>query len=231
MKQFILMFSFLFLTVTTFAQSKVVTGKVTDENGAPVSNVTVFVRNTNMGTTTKADGTFSITLTQAAKQISFSAVEYKTANFAVPSNNVLNVTLAAQENNLTDVVVVAYGTTKKSNFTGSAATITAKEFQNRPLTNVANALIGAAPGIATTSSNGQPGSSPAIRIRGFGSISASNDPLYIVDGVPFTSSINNLNMDDVESLSILKDAATTSLYGSRAANGVVMITTDRKSVV
>lgn len=227
MKQLIVMFSFLLFTVSVFAQTKVVTGKVTDENGAPVTNVTVFVKNTSMGTTTKADGTYSITLTQAAKQISFSAVEYKSVNLAVPANNVLNVKLAVLENNLTDVVVVAYGTTKKSNFTGSAATVTAKEFQDRPLTNVANALIGAAPGIATTSSNGQPGSSPAIRIRGFGSISASSDPLYIVDGVPFTSSISNINMDDVESLSILKDAATTSLYGSRAANGVVMITTKK----
>ncbi len=230
MKQLIAMFSFLFLSVMSFAQTKVVTGKVTDENGAPVSNVSVFVRNTNMGTTTKADGTYSITLTQAAKQISFSAVEYNTASLAVPANGVLNVKLTALDNKLSDVVVVAYGTTKKSNFTGSAATITAKEFQDRPLTSVANALIGAAPGIATTSSNGQPGSSPAIRIRGFGSISASNDPLYIVDGVPFTSSISNINMDDVESLSVLKDAATTSLYGSRAANGVVMITTKKGKV-
>ncbi len=230
MKQLIAMFSFLFFTVTAFAQTKVVTGKVTDENGAPVSNVSVFVRNTNMGTTTKADGTYSITLTQAAKQISFSAVEFNTASLAVPANGVLNVKLTALDNKLSDVVVVAYGTTKKSNFTGSAATITAKEFQDRPLTSVANALIGAAPGIATTSSNGQPGSSPAIRIRGFGSISASNDPLYIVDGVPYTSSISNINMDDVESLSVLKDAATTSLYGSRAANGVVMITTKKGKV-
>jgi TonB-linked SusC/RagA family outer membrane protein len=230
MKQLIAMFSFLFLSVMSFAQTKVVTGKVTDENGAPVSNVSVFVRNTNMGTTTKADGTYSITLTQAAKQISFSAVEYNTASLAVPANGVLNVKLTALDNKLSDVVVVAYGTTKKSNFTGSAATITAKEFQDRPLTSVANALIGAAPGIATTSSNGQPGSSPALRIRGFGSISASNDPLYIVDGVPYTSSISNINMDDVESLSVLKDAATTSLYGSRAANGVVMITTKKGKV-
>jgi hypothetical protein len=184
MKQLFVMFSFLCFTVSAFAQTKVVTGKVTDENGAPVSNVSVFVKNTNTGTTTKADGTYSITLSQAVKQISFSAVEYNSANLTIPANNVLNVKLTASDNNLSDVVVVAYGTTKKSNFTGSAATITAKEFQDRPLTNVANALIGAAPGIATTSSNGQPGSSPAIRIRGFGSISASNDPLYIVDGVP-----------------------------------------------
>jgi TonB-linked SusC/RagA family outer membrane protein len=230
MKQSIVMFSFLFFTASAFAQTKVVTGKVTDENGVPVSNVSVYVKSTKTGTTTKADGTYSINLTQPAKDISFSAVEYNTVNLTIPANGVLNVKLTLLDNKLNDVVVVAYGTTKKSNFTGSAATITAKEFQDRPLTNVANALIGAAPGIATTSSNGQPGSSPAIRIRGFGSISASSDPLYIVDGVPFTSSINNINMDDVESLSILKDAATTSLYGSRAANGVVMITTKKGKV-
>lgn len=230
MKQSIVMFSFLFFTLSAFAQTKVVTGKVTDENGTPVPNVSVFVKSTKTGTTTKADGTYSINVTQPAKDISFSAVEYNTVNLAIPANGVLNVKLTLTDNKLNDVVVVAYGTTKKSNFTGSAATITSKEFQDRPLTNVANALIGAAPGIATTSSTGQPGSSPAIRIRGFGSISASSDPLYIVDGVPFTSNINNINMDDVESLSILKDAATTSLYGSRAANGVVMITTKKGKV-
>ena len=227
MKHLIVMSSFLFFTVIAFAQTKVVTGKVTDENGAPVSNVSVFVKNTKMGTTTKADGTYSINLTEPAKEISFSVVDFNSANLAVPANGILNVKLTLSDNKLNDVVVVAYGTTKKSNFTGSAATISAKEFQDRPLTSVANALIGAAPGIATTSSNGQPGSSPAIRIRGFGSISASSDPLYIVDGVPYTSSISNINMDDVESLSVLKDAATTSLYGSRAANGVVMITTKK----
>lgn len=226
-KQLIFMFSFLLFAVVSFAQTKVITGKVTDENGVPVSNVSVFVKNTNMGTTTKADGTYSITLTQAAKTLSFSAVEFTTLNATIPANGVLNVKLSPADNKLTDVVVVAYGTTKKTNFTGSAATVTAKEFQDRPLTSVANALIGAAPGIATTSANGQPGSSPAIRIRGFGSISASNDPLYVVDGVPYTSSISNINMDDVETLSVLKDAATTSLYGSRAANGVVMITTKK----
>ena len=226
-KQLIFMFSFLLFTVVSFAQTKVVTGKVTDENGVPVSNVSVFVKNTNMGTTTKADGTYSISLTQAAKTLSFSAVEFTSLNATIPANGVLNVKLSPADNKLTDVVVVAYGTTKKTNFTGSAATVTAKEFQDRPLTSVANALIGAAPGIATTTPNGQPGSSPAIRIRGFGSISASNDPLYVVDGVPYTSSIANINMDDVESLSVLKDAATTSLYGSRAANGVVMITTKK----
>lgn len=221
------MFSFLLFSVVSFAQTRVITGKVTDENGVPVSNVSVFVRNTNMGTTTKADGTYSISLTQAAKTLSFSAVEFTALNATIPANGVLNVKLSPADNKLTDVVVVAYGTTKKTNFTGSAATVTAKEFQDRPLTSVANALIGAAPGIATTSANGQPGSSPAIRIRGFGSISASSDPLYVVDGVPYTSSIANINMDDVESLSVLKDAATTSLYGSRAANGVVMITTKK----
>lgn len=221
------MFSFLFFAGTTFAQSKVVTGKVTDENGAPVANVSVFVKNTNVGTTTKADGTYSVSVPQASKLLSFSALEFNPLNLAIPANGVLNVQLTAVDNKLTDVIVVAYGTAKKSNFTGSAATVSAKEFQDRPLTNVANALIGAAPGIATTTANGQPGSSPAVRIRGFGSISASSDPLYIVDGVPYNASISNINMDDVESVSILKDAATTSLYGSRAANGVVMITTKK----
>ena len=116
MKQSIVMFSFLFFTASAFAQTKVVTGKVTDENGVPVSNVSVYVKSTKTGTTTKADGTYSINLTQPAKDISFSAVEYNTVNLTIPANGVLNVKLTLLDNKLNDVVVVAYGTTKKKQF-------------------------------------------------------------------------------------------------------------------
>ena len=128
-----------------------------------------------------------------------------------------------------EVVVIAYGTAKKGSFTGAAAQIESKKIETRPIANVTQAIEGTNPGIQATSASGQPGSGQDIRIRGFGSVSASNSPLYVVDGVPYSGSIGNLNSQDIESISVLKDAASSALYGNKAANGVVMITTKRGS--
>ena len=125
------------------------------------------------------------------------------------------------------MIVVAYGTTKKSSFTGSAENISADKLELRPITNVAKGIEGQASGVQVTSSSGQPGSSPAIRIRGFGSINASSAPLYVVDGAPYDGSLSSLNPADIESMTILKDASAGALYGARGANGVVMITTKK----
>lgn len=210
------------------AQNRTVTGKVTDEAGKPLANASVVVKGSRgTGTTTADDGSFSLSVPANATAIVVSSVNFAEQEIRLGSNSNFTISLKAASKDLDEVIVVAYGTAKKETFTGSAAKITAKAMENRPLTNVGTAIIGSAPGIATTTANGQPGSTPAIRIRGFGSINASSEPLYVVDGVPFTSAIANINMDDVESISILKDAATTSLYGSRAANGVVMITTKK----
>lgn len=226
-KLVMLVMSFCLLLSTAWAQSKTITGKVTDENGNPVVNASVVVKGSRTGTTTGEDGSFSISVPAKATAIVVSSVNFADQEIRISSNTNVTVTLKPASKDLDEVIVVAYGTAKKETFTGSAAKISAKAMENRPLTNVGAAIIGSAPGIATTTANGQPGSTPAIRIRGFGSINASSEPLYVVDGVPFTSAIANINMDDVESISILKDAATTSLYGSRAANGVVMITTKK----
>lgn len=222
---FIFLFSFLF-SQSSFGQ-KELKGKITNEKGIPVANVSVVVVGTKLGTSSAADGTFAITVPSTAKTLSFSSIEIATKEVAIGNQTNFAVQVATNEKALEEVVVVAYGTAKKENFTGSANKISAKEIQNRPLTNIATALIGSTPGLTTTSASGQPGSAPAVRIRGFGSVTAGNDPLYVVDGVPVSSALSNINMDDVESLSILKDAATTSLYGSRAANGVIMITTKK----
>ena len=128
-----------------------------------------------------------------------------------------------------EVVVIGYGTARRGSYTGSAAQIESKKIETRPITDVSQAIEGTNPGIQVTSASGQPGSGQSIRIRGFGSVSASNDPLYIVDGVPYALSISNLNPNDIESISILKDAASSAIYGNRAANGVVLITTKRGS--
>lgn len=218
----------LFFVTQVMAQERRLTGKVVDEAGKPIPNVSVITKGSGQGGATNENGEFSITVSAAAKTLVFSAVDFGVKEVVIGNQTNFSVTLINESKLLGEVVVtVPYGTTKKRDFTGSAATISAKEIQNRPLTNVTTALIGTAPGVSAVTANGQPGSAPAIRIRGFGSVSASSDPLYVVDGVPFTANINNINMDDVESISVLKDAATTSLYGSRAANGVVMITTKK----
>jgi TonB-dependent SusC/RagA subfamily outer membrane receptor len=128
---------------------------------------------------------------------------------------------------MSEVVVVAYGNQRKESITGSVAVVSAEQLQTRMTTNITQALAGAAPGITATSGNGQPGSSAAIRIRGFGSVNASNSPLYVVDGFPYEGFIGDLNTNDIESISLLKDASSTALYGARAANGVVMVTTKK----
>jgi TonB-linked SusC/RagA family outer membrane protein len=228
MKVFANIFLALFtLVLSATAQEKKISGRVTDDSGSPLANVSVSVKNGAKGGTTNEKGEYSILVPSSAKVLVFSAVDYGTKEMALGNQTSLNVSLVSEAKALENVIVTAYGSSKRETFTGSAAKISAKDIQNRPLTNVASALIGAAPGVAAVTANGQPGSAPAIRVRGFGSVSASNDPLYVVDGVPFTAAISNINMDDVESISILKDAATTSLYGSRAANGVVMITTKK----
>ncbi|RZJ20183.1 MAG: SusC/RagA family TonB-linked outer membrane protein, partial [Acinetobacter sp.] len=140
---------------------------------------------------------------------------------------IINISLESDSKVLNEVLVVGYGTTTKGAFTGSASNVKAADLANRTVTNLNNALAGAAPGIQVNAGSGQPGAGPSIRVRGFGSISASNDPLYVVDGVQYSGSISNINVDDIENISLLKDAASSALYGSSAANGVIIITTKK----
>lgn len=215
------------LVLSATAQDRKISGKVTDENGIPLASVSVSVKNGVKGGTTNEKGEFNIQIPASAKVLVFTALDFGAKEVAIGNQTTVNVRLTSEVKALESVIVTAYGSAKRETFTGSAAKISAEDMKNRPLTNVASALIGAAPGVAAVTADGQPGSAPAIRVRGFGSVSASNSPLYVVDGVPFTAAVSNINMDDVESISILKDAATTSLYGSRAANGVVVITTKK----
>lgn len=139
----------------------------------------------------------------------------------------VKVVLKSDSEQLDEVMVVAYGTAKKSAFTGSASTIKNEKITSRQTSNVTNALAGQVAGVQTTSSTGQPGKDAAVRIRGIGSISASNTPLYVVDGVPYDGEISAINSSDIESMTVLKDAASNALYGARGANGVILITTKR----
>lgn len=208
----------------TYAQKKTVTGTVTDDSG-PLPGVSILIKGTSMGTETDFDGNYSIQV-NTGDILVFSFVGMATQEKTVGSSNTIDVVLTA-DNLLDEVMVVAYGTTKKSDFTGSAAQINSDDLAKITMSNPTSAIEGSAAGVTATFGSGQPGSGQNIRIRGFGSFSASSSPLYVVDGVPFTGSINSINPNDIESLTILKDASSTALYGNKAANGVVMITTKK----
>lgn len=211
---------------TLLAQDRTITGKVTDNTGAAVVSASITIKGTSIGTVTKDDGTFSLVAPSTAKALIISAVGMEPKEVII-TGRILPIVLSPSSKAMDDVVVVAYGSQKKESITGSVAKIGAEQLETRLTTNITQALAGAAPGIATTSGNGQPGSSAAIRIRGFGSLNASNNPLFVVDGFPYEGYIGDLNTNDVESITLLKDASSTALYGARAANGVVLVTTKK----
>ena len=209
------------------AQDVSVSGRVTssdDNNGLP--GVSVSVKGTARGTTTDAQGNYKINA-PATSRLVFSFVGYAGQEVAVGNQSTITIQLVPDVSNLDEVIVTSFGTAKRASFTGSAGVITADRLKERPITNFAQALAGSAPGIQSTAGSGQPGVAPVIRIRGFGSISSGNDPLYVVDGAPYTANIANLNAQDIESITVLKDAASTALYGARAANGVIVVTTKK----
>lgn len=213
--------------VQALAQTRPITGRVTDaKDGAPLPGVTIKIKNTNTGTTTNGDGKFTLNVTGNAV-LEFTFVGYSTKEVPTSGKSNIDVTLGADEKALSEVVIVAYGTTKKGSNTSASTQIDSKKFATRAISNVASALDGAAPGIQTNAGSGQPGDGPAIRIRGFGSVNASSDPLIVVDGVPYSGNLSSINVADIESISVLKDASSSSLYGSRAANGVVIVTTKK----
>lgn len=222
----LLFFFWILMTIPSFAQDNTVTGKVTGEDGSTLPGVTVSIKGTSKGTNSDANGNFRISVPKDGI-LAFSFVGFTAQEINVGSRSTLNVNLIPSSENLSEVIVTTFGSAKKTSFTGSAAKIGATELAVRPITNIGQALAGIAAGVQATSGSGQPGTAPAIRIRGFGSISSSNDPLYVVDGVPYSASIANLNNDDIESITVLKDAASTALYGARAANGVVVVTTKK----
>lgn len=229
MKQKLLSFFVLFsLSIGLLhAQNRQVSGRVTDATtGAPLSGVSVKLVGLSTATQTDDQGNYSLTVNENGR-LTFSFIGYESQTQSVSGKSILNISLTSIADALDEVVVVAYGTVSKKSHVGSSAQVSSKEIENRPLTNVSSALVGSAPGVQGTLSGGAPGSAANIRIRGFGSINASNNPLYVVDGIPYDGAVSNVNPDDVESISVLKDAATTALYGSRGANGVIMITTKK----
>ena len=222
LKGFMMLF-FILILQSSIAQEKKVTGVVSDANG-PIPGVNVMIKGTKNGVQSDLDGKYIITA-KTGDVLTFSYMGFKDVSLTVGSGSVLNAKMQEDGKELDEVVVVAYGTAKKTSYVGSATQIKSEQLENRPLTNALSVLEGSTSGVQIQSSAGQPGAAPEIRIRGFSSINGSNTPLYIVDGVPYAGDISNLNSSDIESLSVLKDASSTSLYGSKAANGVIIITT------
>lgn len=206
------------------AQTMEVSGSVVSaDDGEPIIGASVIAKGTTTGTVTDFDGKFSLTIEKSVKTLQISYVGMKTVDVAVKPH--LRVILESESEELGEVMVVAYGTTKKSSFTGSASVVSGKEIEKLQTSNITKSLEGTIAGLQTTSESGQPGAAAKIFIRGVGSISADQNPLYVVDGVPYEGSLNSISPQDIESMTVLKDAAANSLYGSRGANGVVIITT------
>lgn len=221
-----------------FAQVRV-TGVVTDaSDGSPIPFVSIIIKGTSTGVSADERGAYVFANVPANATLLFSSVGYQPLEIAVDGRGVLNAVMTLTAVGLDEIMVVAYGSVKKGSYSGSATQINQNSFKDVPVVSFEQAIVGAVPGVQISQRSGQPGSLPEIRIRGFGSFNAGNEPLYVIDGVPatsgdygsgnmFTSSMNFLNPGDIQSITVLKDAAASSLYGSRASNGVILITTKK----
>ncbi len=220
----------LFSVHCVWAQSHTVSGKVTSsEDGGPIPGVNIIVKNTVTGAVTDVDGNYSINVQQDAVLV-FSSIGYATREEPVAGRSVIDLVLEIDIQSLEEVVVVGYGSQLKKEVTGAVQTVSAKDLADIPVSQLNQKLQGRLAGVQINQTTGKPGQGMSVRIRGQLSVSGGSDPLYVVDGFPITGNISAINPDEIEDVTILKDAASTSLYGSRAANGVVLITTKKGKV-
>lgn len=218
---------FMLLGIQAFSQNRVITGRVTtSEDGLGVPGVSVLVKGSTIGTSSDVDGNFKISVGLNASLL-FSSVGYLTQEISVGNKTQIIIKLAADNTSLSEVVVVGYGTQKKSQMTGAISSVSSKQISELPVTNARQALQGRAAGVDVVQPGSKPGAGPQIRIRGRRSFNATNDPLYVVDGIPLAGGIDDINPSDITSMEVLKDASSTAIYGSRGANGVVLISTKR----
>jgi TonB-linked SusC/RagA family outer membrane protein len=204
-----------------------ISGTVVNDMGEPLIGVTILVKGTDNGTATDLDGSFELEGVDEQDVLVFSYIGYIAQEILVGGKSEITVTLIEDSQALDEVVVVGYGTTKKRDLTGSVSSISKEEIENIPVASVDQALGGLAPGVNVVQTSGQPGAGTTIRIRGGNSISANNEPLYVVDGFIGVGDLNTINPEDIESIEVLKDAASLAIYGTRGANGVVLITTKK----
>ncbi|HEX8357304.1 MAG TPA: SusC/RagA family TonB-linked outer membrane protein, partial [Segetibacter sp.] len=238
-KSYSLMLGILFLCTQLLAQNRTLTGRITDEAGSPISNATILVKGAQTGTASAADGSFTLNVKEDVRTIVVSGVNYTTQEIPIGKTaSFITAQMKAAAGSLAEVIVVGYGTQKKSDMTSAITKVSGDKLANVPLTSVDQILQGKVAGLQSTTFSGQPGSAQPVRIRGIGSYSASSQPLYVVDGIQINAGeltrlattsnvLANINPDDIESVSVLKDAAATAIYGSRGGNGVIVITTKR----
>ena len=235
-KKTLVVLLFAIIGISASAQDRTVTGKVTDEkNGAPLVAASVTVKGTNNGTTTAADGTFSINVASNQTTLVVTFLNYATKEIQIAGKNSINVALSQSADQLSEVVVIGYGSVRKKDLTGSVATISSKDFNTGAITTPEQLIAGKVAGVSIISNNGAPGSGSTIRIRGGASLNASNDPLIVIDGMPIdgggisgqANPLALINPNDIESFSVLKDASAAAIYGARASNGVILITTKK----
>ena len=217
----------IFLSVSLSAQDLTVTGQVTDEStGEGIPFASVILKGTTHGVATDAEGNYSITVPSSGV-LEFSSIGYQSTEMPVNGQRRIEASLKTDSEFIDETIVVAYGVQKKSSFVGAAEQVSGEKLATMSSTNISKSLEGAVAGLQTSSSSGTPGSSASIIIRGLGSVSAEQEPLLVVDGVPYEGSLNSIASNDIESLTVLKDAAANSMYGARGSNGVIIITTKR----
>ncbi len=246
MKQKLLLGLLMLFALTSIAQQRTVTGVVMDEKGVPLSGVSVTIKGTTTGTITSADGAFSLNVPANSNTLVVSNIGYESRDVDITNQTNINITLTSADQVLSDVVVVGYGTARRRDLTGAVASVAAKDFNKGTFTSPDQLIQGKAAGVLVINNTGQPGGSTTVRIRGTSSIRSGNQPLFVVDGVPLSGGsarpgaqgggaygndggnpLNFINPNDIASMEILKDASATAIYGSRGANGVVLITTKR----
>lgn len=215
----------IFATTSSFAQS-VVKGIVYDEDSQPVPGVNIVIKGSSQGVSTNFDGGYSLSNVSAKDVLVFSYINYKTVEETVGNRSEINVTLKSNAEVLDDVVVIGYGTSKKSDLTGAISSVSAKDFDKQPITRAEDAIQSRSAGVNVSKNSGAPGGDVKIRIRGSNSITGSNDPLVVIDGI-IGGDLSSLNTSDIQKIDILKDASATAIYGSRGANGVIMVTTKK----
>lgn len=217
---------FLVIAEIVFAQSKSISGTIVDSAGESIIGANVMVKGTTNGTITDIDGNFTLSVPNTVKSLEISFIGYETAIVTIPQTNQVKVTLKESTIVLNEVVAIGYGVQKKGSVTGSIAKVNAEKLGDRPISDVSSALQGQMAGVEIRTTSGEPGKDIQIRVRGAASINADSDPLYVVDGIP-VDNLNSLNPSDIESIEVLKDASSSAIYGSRGANGVVLVTTKK----
>jgi TonB-linked SusC/RagA family outer membrane protein len=229
MKKFQLTFILLLLGVLVGYTQSNISGTITGTTGEPLIGASVVLKGTSNGAITDLDGKYALKIPSQSGTLVVSFVGYESQDVAIGSSSVIDVTLV-EGSALSEVVVVGYGTQKKSQTTGAISSISSKQITELPIMNARQALQGRAAGVDVVQAGSKPGSGPQIRIRGRRSFNATNDPLYVVDGIPLASGIDDINPQDITSMEVLKDASSTAIYGARGANGVVLVTTNRGKV-